>query len=84
MKKLLLLLIIIVGNNSSFGNCEHYQEFSHADSLFAQKQYLAAIEAYSQFLDGDNADYALYKTGSSKNEIAGFCMSTYQFNKYPE
>ncbi|MFC1508915.1 hypothetical protein ACFL60_04405 [Candidatus Omnitrophota bacterium] len=84
MKKLLVLFVIIVAFYSSKGRCEDYQEFSHADSLLAKKQYLLAIEAYSVFLDGDNADYALYKTGLSKNGLAGYCVSTYQFNKYPD
>ena len=84
MKKLLVLFVIIMALHCSGGNCECFQEFPKADSLFALKQYLPAIEAYSHFLNGDKADYALYQIGLVKNKLAEFCVSTYQFNKYPE
>ncbi len=81
MKKYIYLFLIFHAFSAS---CELGSGIFVADSLFTEKLYLQAIKEYSQFLDSVNADYALFKIGLSKKEIARFCVSENQFAKYPE
>ena len=84
MKKYVMFSIIIMIFHPSLVRCERPAGFSVADSLYDNKLYLQAIAEYSRFLSSDGADYALYKIGLSKKEIAEFCVSEDQFDKYPE
>ncbi|MCE5251584.1 hypothetical protein LLG96_15345 [bacterium] len=83
-KYILFLMIIILSMYSPVADSEQTADFSKADSLYNATQYLQAIEEYSRFLNSDKADYALYRIGLSKSGIANFCVSDYQFDKYPE
>ena len=84
MKKQLFLVVFSMLFHFSIVYCEQTPDFSVADSLCAGKHYLRAIKQYSLYLKGDNADYALYKSGLCKKEIAEFCVNEWQFNKYPK
>ena len=83
MKKYILLQIIMTFIYSPVVCSGQTADFSIADSLYNANQYLQAIDEYSRFLNSDKADYALYRIGLSKSEIAHFCVSEYQFDKYP-
>ncbi|MFC1606974.1 hypothetical protein ACFL47_03295 [Candidatus Latescibacterota bacterium] len=80
----ILSLLILMALHASPSLSDQSTVSAYADSLYAGKHYLQAIEAYTKLMDGENVDYALYKRGMAKTELARFCVSAYQFDKYPE
>lgn len=82
-KQTFLLTMIILCHAVSIQG-QHSENFAIADKHFDAKSYIQAISEYSSFLNISNTDYALYKIGLCKKEIATFCVSEEQFAKYPD
>ncbi|MFC1573765.1 hypothetical protein ACFL30_01115 [Candidatus Latescibacterota bacterium] len=62
MKNLIIPVLILMAIHAT-AYCDQTSELAIADSLYKATHYLLAIEAYTVLLDGDHADYALYKRG---------------------
>jgi hypothetical protein len=84
LKKYIFLLGLLMIFHALPAPCASFSKFAVADSLYGEKLYVQAIKEYSRFLDSVDADYAFYKIGLCKNEIAGFCVSKDQFDRFPE
>lgn len=83
----LLVLVTSIGYTNNLDS-DARKMFEAGKELFNNKEYIEAIEEFqkvtNQYPKSEWADDALFMIGKSSEEIGAYCVSEYQFRRYPE
>lgn len=93
MKQRLAVLMALLILATSIGytnilNSEARKWYEAGKELFNDKKYIEAIKEFQKVINryskSEWADDALFMIGKSNEEIGAYCVSEYQFRKYPK